>query len=266
MRTGVLWVLPGLVLAPCFLSADDGKLTFEDRVELVRGLTAEYATAKAFLPRSKKPLPFPTDGSYDKKHWEQVGREFGPAARVGDLIQITKVKLEGDRIVLELNGGMKGGRKWYERIEVGVGSRTTPINTGGQAMAPSGTTLALVFPGRLPALKSDNVKEMLAPILDFNRRSVTEQYVETLPPEIQDAIKEEKAIEGMNKEQVHLALGPPRRKVRETKDGIEYEDWIYGEPPGRITFVTFNGDQVVRVKEAYAGLGGDIAPPLKTPR
>ena len=32
------------------------KLTFDERVELVRGLMAEYATAKTFLPRSKKAL------------------------------------------------------------------------------------------------------------------------------------------------------------------------------------------------------------------
>jgi hypothetical protein len=30
---------------------------------------AEYATVKAFLPRSKKPLPFESSGSYDKKAW-----------------------------------------------------------------------------------------------------------------------------------------------------------------------------------------------------
>jgi len=36
---------------------------------------------------------------------------------------------------------------------------------------------------------------------------------------------------------------------------VELEDWVYGLPPGKITFVTFNGDKVVKVKEEYAGLG-----------
>ena len=35
----------------------DKKLTEDDRVEILRGLMAEYATAKTMLPRSKKPLP-----------------------------------------------------------------------------------------------------------------------------------------------------------------------------------------------------------------
>lgn len=262
-RSLCILLLPGLSAA---LGAKDRELTFEERVELIRGLTAEFATAKTFLPRSKKPLLLDSKGGYDSKQWQEIGREFGPAARVGDLVQITKVKLEEDRIVLEINGGMKGGRKWYERIEVGTGTRTTPISSRNYTMAPSGTTLAVVFPGRVPPLKSAEFKKLLEPVLDFNLRSATEQYVEKLPAPIQQAIKEQRAMEGMDREQVLLALGRPKHKVRETRDGFDYEDWIYGEPPGKITFVTFQGDKVVRVKEAYAGLGGSVMPPLKPPR
>jgi hypothetical protein len=56
-----------------------------------------------------------------------------------------------------------------------------------------------------------------------------------------------------------MAIGKPLRKSRETKDSVEYEDWIYGQPPGRVMFVTFSGTKVVKVKETYAGLGGTIA-------
>jgi hypothetical protein len=65
----------------------------------------------------------------------------------------------------------------------------------------------------------------------------------------------------MNREQVVMALGRPAHKSRETKDGIEEEDWVYGTPPGRITFVTFSGDKVIKVKESYAGLGTQVADP-----
>ena len=80
------------------------------------------------------------------------------------------------------------------------------------------------------------------------------------------AIGEKKAIEGMDREQVLLALGRPVHKTRETKGDIEYEDWIYGTPPGRVTFVTFVGPKVVKVKETYAGLGGTIAKTPKPPQ
>ena len=81
---------------------------------------------------------------------------------------------------------------------------------------------------------------------------------------MQLAIKEKRAVEGMDRDQILLALGKPVTKSRETKDGLEIEDWIYGKPPGRITFVTFNGNKVIKVKESYAGLGAEAAAPLPT--
>lgn len=230
------------------MGAADRKLTPEERIELFRGLTAEFATVKTPLPRSKKPLIFQSAGSFDKGLWERIGKESGPAARVGDAIQITKVTIESDRIVFELNGGFRSGPKWYERIQLGTSTRTVPIGSGTQPMAVAGTTLALVFPGRMPPISSDKVKEMLAPVLDFNKRSPTELYVEALPPAVQQAIKDKKAVEGMDRDQVTLALGKPGNKIRETVDGAEQEDWIYGLPP-HVLMVTFDGDQVVKVKQ-----------------
>ena len=65
-------------------------------------------------------------------------------------------------------------------------------------------------------------------------------------------------------DQVLLAVGRPVHKSRETKEGLELEDWVYGKAPGRITFVTFNGNKVIKVKESYAGLGTEAAPTLPT--
>lgn len=257
------WIVTALILGMAAPGArGEEKLTFEDRVEIVRGLMAEFATVKQFLPRSKKPLPYEATGKYDKDLWAERGKEFGPAARVGDLVQISKVSIEDDKITLEINGGFKGGRKWYERIQVGMGStgRTYPVSQGSNA--PGGTTIDLLFRKKLTPMKAADVKKILAPVLDFEKRSATENYVETLPAPVQQAIKEKRVIEGMDRDQVLLALGKPVRKSREVKDDFEMEDWIYGQAPGKITFVTFNGNKVVKVKEAYAGLGAEAAAPL----
>lgn len=239
------------------------KLEPEDRLEIIRGLSAEYATVKTALPRSKKPLVFSSTGTWDKTKWAEIGRENGPAARVGDIVQVTKVDINGDNIEFEINGGFRTGPKWHERIQVGMGTRTSPVGQGSQPT--TGTILALEFEGGVPALEVKEFKKLLAPILDFEKRSATENYLDSLPPPMQAAIKEKRAIEGMDKDQVMMALGRPRHKQRETKDGMELEDWIYGEPPGKITFVTFGSGKVVKVKDAYAGLGGSTAPPL-TPK
>ncbi|HTM47264.1 MAG TPA: hypothetical protein VL285_01190 [Bryobacteraceae bacterium] len=257
MRT---WFSLALALTAPLLWAED-KLGFDDRIEIVRGLTAEYATLKGYLPRSKKPLVVESTGKYDAKQWEEIGKELGPAARKGDLVQITKVTLEKDRILLEINGGIKSGRKWYDRIEVGMGNSTGPIGQSGTPTA--GTYMAIVFHKPLGPMKAADIKKILAPIFDFEKHSATELYVDNLPPEIQQAIKDKRAKEGMDREQVLLAMGRPVNKSRETKDGLELEDWIYGKSPGRITFVTFNGNKVIKVKESYAGLGAEAAAPLK---
>ena len=128
--------------------------------------------------------------------------------------------------------------------------------------APGGTSIAVLFHKPLEPIKASEIKKMLAPVLDFEKHSATEVYTETLPPEVQKAIKDKRVTEGMNHDQVILAMGRPQHKSRETdKEGLEVEDWVFGAAPGKITFVTFNGDKVIRVKESYAGLGTQTKDP-----
>lgn len=252
-------LVAGFVIASV-LPASARKLTDDERVEILRGLTAEFATLKTMLPRSKKPLEINSDGTYDKAKWEEASKEYGPAGRLGDAIQITKVTIDSDKLVFEINGGLKSGRKWYERVEVGMGNRTSPIGQSGNPTL--GSNIALLFPKGVPPLSAAEIKKILLPIMDFEKRSATEQFVSTLPPEVQKAIKDGRVIEGMDRDTVIMILGRPRNKSRETKDGIDYEDWVYGNPPGKMTFVTFQGSKVSKVKDTYAGLGGSTAAPL----
>jgi hypothetical protein len=245
-------------VASARLHADAKKLTEDQRIEILRGMSSEYAKIKVVLPRSKKALEFSSDGTWDHDVWDAAFKEFGPAGRVGDLIQVTRVEIDKDRIVLELNGGMKSGKRFMDHVQIGMGNSTSPIN-GPATNAPGGTTVALTFGGPIGETTSADIKKILQPVLDFEKSSVTENYVDTLPEPIKEAVKAKKAIEGMNRDQVILAVGRPVRKTRESKEGTDYEDWIYGEPPGRVTFVTFTGDKVVKVKETYAGLGGSVA-------
>jgi hypothetical protein len=256
-------VLMTVTVAAAFLHADSKKTAEDQRIELLRGLEAEHATARAYIPRSKKPLDFgAATGDWDKKLWEDIGRQTGPAARAGDLVQITKIKIEKDAIILDLNSGAKG--HWYDGVQGGNGNTSQPISNVPNEAA-GGTSIAVRFFGGIGNVTSAEVKKMLAPLLDFSNGSVTEQSAEELPPEIKQAVLDKKAIVGMDRDQVILALGRPRMKSRETEDGVEIEDWIYGEPPGRMTFVTFAGKKVSKVKETYAGLGGSIADIPKQP-
>ena len=140
-------------------------LTTEDKVELIRGLNAEYATVKVLLPRARKPLEFESAGSYDKRAWAAIAKESGPAARTGDSVQITKVDFEADRIVLQINGGFRGGRKWYDGVSIGMGPSMNPAQVPvgtNDSNAPGGTSLAILFHKPLEPIKSAEIKKMLA--------------------------------------------------------------------------------------------------------
>jgi hypothetical protein len=252
-------------IAVASLKGDQKKLTMDQRIELLRGLNSEYATVKAPLPRSKKALEFNSDGTYNKEQWLAAGKQLGPAARVGDLVQITHVSIEKDNILFEINNGLKHqGGSWKDHVQIGVGGGMAPLSRS-DANAPGGTSIVLKFPEDIGEVTSADIKKMLAPVLDFEKHSATENYADTLAPEVKQAIAEKKPIAGMDRDQVLLALGRPLHKTRENKDGVDYEDWIYGQPPGRVTFVTFAGPKVVKIKETYAGLGGSIAETPKEP-
>ena len=230
-------------LAVASLHGDTKKLSLDQRMELVRGLSSEYATAKIILPRSRKALPFEENGTWDKKKWDDAVRKDGPAARPGDMVKVTKVDVDDDAITLQLNDGLQKKGSWRDKVQISLGGAThrTVLSAELRVSPTTGTAIVIQFKDSIGDITSAQLKKLLAPVLDFEKHSASENYIDTLPPATQQAIKEKKAIEGMDQDAVILALGRPLRKTRETKDDVEQETWQFGEPPGRVTFVTFAG-------------------------
>jgi hypothetical protein len=237
------------------------KLSAEQRAIIIRGLVAEYGTAKILIPRSKNPLPLSPKGVVeDETTWSAALQKYGPAARLGDLAQITKVEFKKDQLVLVINHGLNGGAKWWHRIQVSGTSQMSTMGQGQETHAPGGTTIALLFDGEVPDKTADEFKQMLQPILDFEQRSATELYLDKLPKEFQEAIEQKRVIADMDQDMVLLAKGRPVKRVRDFEKGVETEDWIYGQPPGNIVFITFKDGKVISVKDSYANLGGEVRP------
>ena len=91
-------------------------------------------------------------------------------------------------------------------------------------------------------------KQVLRPVLDFDSKSSEEAYLETIPPKAKEAIQNHQVLVGMNHDMVTYAKGRPPKKVREREDEVDFEEWIYGEPPQDVEFVRFVGDEVVRLE------------------
>ncbi len=192
----------------------------ESRLQLVRYVSGEYARVVQPIPAGKKGL---------------------------------HIKVGEREIVVDINGGGRGKKRLRDRIHLEIGGVPTMTSTGQETAVDTnaGATVFLDFGRPLPDMTPDELKQYLSGVLDFSKQhSAAVQWVDTLPPDIQNAIRDKRPAVGMDREMVVAALGRPDRKVREkTPDGNEIEDWIYGKPPAKTVFVKFDGDKVIKVEQ-----------------
>ena len=225
----------------------------ESRLLLVRYVSGEFAKAVRPLPGGKRGLKIPVGKPLNPQHMNDTLRLYGTAVSPGDRVQITKMEFRSQEIVLQINGGGKKPFRIRDHLQlsVGMGAATVSPPPASNSGEGSGVTLILDYGRPLPDMSPDDLKHDLSIVLDFSKEhSAAVNWIETLPPEFQQAIKDRRAAVGMDREMVIAAMGRPDRKIRQRDaNGKEAEDWIYGLPPEKTTFVTFVGDNVIRVKE-----------------
>jgi hypothetical protein len=219
----------------------------DTRIRIIRGLMREIGVSKVPLPRGKKGVRVDAQGKLDKADADSQLSANGMAIKPGMPVEISKITFKSKEIVFEINGGGKKSSKWYQHLEIGMGGLTTPIAQQPPVLA-YGSWVTLVFPGKVPNLSVDQVKQALGNVLDFSRHSPTVLYSPEVPAKFKEAIKNHQVIVGMDRDAVLSSKGPPDRRVREVRDGVEQEDWIYGLPP-HVLFVTFDGDSVINVHQ-----------------
>ncbi len=245
-RFAAIWLTLGVLCVPVQAGKKEDPAR-ESRIRLIRALGQEIAVSKVALPRGKQGAVVDAQGQLDQEKLQEEMRRNGLAIRAGMPVQITKMEFKSKRIKLELNGGGKKGKKWYQRIEIGMGGTTAPVVSETPSLA-YGSSITLMLPDNIERVTPEKVKELLAGVLDFERHSPTILYSPRVSPEIKEAIRNHQVIVGMDRDAVLSSKGPPDRKVREERDGVEQEDWIYGLPP-HVLFVTFDGDIVAKVQQ-----------------
>jgi hypothetical protein len=219
------------------------------KFELLRKVIAEQAAARIAMPFGTEGVELTDSGTINQQKLDQQIRKSGASIEPGKVVSVTGLDIEDNSIVVELDGGGKNSKKWYERIQVGVGSQTTPVSRDNEQRA-KGSKVVLKFAKKVPEeLTPDQLKELLDPVLDFNKHNFLKTGLESLPPEFQEAVKAKEARIGMDRSTVLMALGRPSKKVRETVDGVEQEDWIYNGPGLHAQFVTFADNVVIKIKQ-----------------
>ena len=225
------------------------RISDQGRFELVRSLNAELTYVRKPFPMGPKGLTLKPDGSITPagEELETAMAMWGPSARPPERVRITNVVLKGNKILLEINGGPKKKKKWWQRIQLS-GPAGVTVSGPQRPENPRGSILTVEFEEYVPEMAPDELKAILAPVFDFSSISPVQAYLETIPPKAKEAIKNHQVLVGMNREMVTYAKGRSPRKHREKDDaGVEYEEWIYGEPPQQVEFVRFVGDEVVRL-------------------
>jgi hypothetical protein len=231
----------------------DELLQPESRLTLVRFVSGEFARVVHPIPAGKKGFHMKAGAPLDEKGLRQALGNGGSAINPGDRAQITSLEFKERQIIVGINGGGRGKTRLRDHIHLEVGGMPTMTTSGPEAPVNTnaGATVFLDFDKPLPEMTPDELKQYLSGFLDFSKQhSAAVQWVESLPPDIQIAIKDRRPAVGMDREMVVAALGRPDRKVREkAPDGTETEDWIFGKPPAKTVFVKFEGDKVVQVQQ-----------------
>jgi hypothetical protein len=235
------------------------KLQESSKLDLIRYVSGEFAKAAKSLPAGKEGFLQYADKPLNQELLERAVATHGAAVRAGENAQITKLEFRDHTIVVDVNGGGRGKKRFLDRLQIDMGGLPTMRSTsdvqqeGGPAgvQPGAGSTLFLEFNKNIPDLTPEELKQVLAPFLDFSKqRSASVLWVDTLPPDIKKAIHDRIAKVGMDREMVVAAIGKPGHKVRERdSQGNEIEDWIYGTPPDKTMFVRFMGDRVTSIRQ-----------------
>jgi hypothetical protein len=227
------------------------KISKETRLKIIQAMNAEYARTRKTLPVGYKEITLTAEGKIkpEDSRLYQMSLTNGSTAKVGDRIQITSISVRDKSIYFEINGGPKKKTHWYQHVQIGAGGGM--VSPGGNPTqdAPPGSAVTLEFKNYVPEITGPEVKALLDPIFDFSVKTATDVYLESVPPKVRDAIKKHEVLVGMNHDMVVMAKDRPGQKLREKDEkGVEYEEWIYGQPPHDVTFVRFVGDEVTQVK------------------
>ncbi|MGB6689418.1 MAG: hypothetical protein WBE76_16415 [Terracidiphilus sp.] len=241
-------------IVPTHVQLSKTPLDAKTRQELIRLMQSEQGFAMRPFPKGHKGLTLNANGTLDPagEGYLQMITAQGMCAKPGDRVVLTDVQVEHNKILFQINGGPDRKHRFLRHVEIGTGPMMGPV-TQGDDPDPTGARLTLAFKGDVPDLTGDQVKQLLAPLIEFGVKTPVEAFTDTLPPKLKNAILGHQVLVGMSTDMVLFAKGQPNNKSREMDGQMPFEEWIYGKPPEDVEFVRINGNRVIRVEIAKIG-------------
>jgi hypothetical protein len=236
----------------CLALPVSGQISRDARYDILRTVLADQAAARMGLPFGSDGVELSESGEINKDKLDKDLKKNGQSIELGKVVTVTEIAFDDNKIEIELDGGGKNKKSFLDRIQVGMGTgnTTTPINRDDKTAQAKGSKIVLKFAQKVPVdLTPEQLKGLLNPILDFNKRNFMTTGIDALPPEFQEAVRAKEARIGMDRGTVIMALGRPDNRFRETKNGIYTEQWLYYQRGLRALFVTFEDNVVVEIKQ-----------------
>jgi hypothetical protein len=240
----VILILAAAVFAPA-------QVTQDTRYTILGSMISVEGAARVPLPLGKTGVEVSENGLVNRDKLQKEIAGNGSAIGPNQVVRITAIEFNDKSIEFEIDNGGTKKKNFLSNIQVGMGGVSSQDPNKKETPDAKGSKITLLFQGKVPpAITVDELKTMLNPVLDFSKQSLLRTGIDALPPEFQEAVKAKEARIGMDSNTVLLALGQPNRRSRDRNEsGEEREDWIYIGRGQRQTFVTFEKDIVVSIRQ-----------------
>src|SRR5580704_2091731 len=191
------------------------RISKETREQIIHAFNQELVYLRARFPMGRTGLTLRNGTvSPNGPDLDHLLALWGPAAKPGDQARISDVIIKDNYIRFEINGGPIRKQKWYQHITIEGASSSTPIAPSDSSANARGSFVDLCFDKYVPEMTGPELKQLLRPVFDFDAKSAVEAYLETVSPQVKEAIKNHHVLVGMNHEMVIYAKGRPPNKVR----------------------------------------------------
>src|SRR3972149_4225702 len=98
-----------------------GQITRDARFEILRTVLAEQAAARIVLPFGNDGVELSDTGQVNQEKLAKSIKEDGSSIQVDQVVTISEIVFDDNKLEIELDGGGKNKKGFWDRIEVGVG-------------------------------------------------------------------------------------------------------------------------------------------------
>src|SRR5881628_1035561 len=165
-------VFPVALVVLNFCSPLPAQISRDAKFGILRTVIAEQASARIALPFGADGVNLSDTGEVNREKLEKDLKKNGQSIEIGRVVTVTDIAFDDDKIEIELDGGGKNKKNFLDRIQVGVGvgDRTAPVGREDKTAKAKGSKVIVKFAKKVPgALTPDQLKEILKPLLDFNK-------------------------------------------------------------------------------------------------